>query len=579
RGAGEQGRKYQLLVVSAKTSTALETATANLVRHLQEHPEINLADVAYTLQVGRQAFEHRRILVCCNQNDAVDAVTSQNPQRVFTYHHKPSHRPVIFMFSGQGTQYVNMARELYEVETTFKTHVDTCAEILQPHLNLDIRQILFQDETKVTEQLQQTALTQPGLFVIEYALAQLWMEWGVHPEAMIGHSIGEYVAATIAGVFSLEDALAIVATRGRLMQQLPTGSMLAIPLPVENLRSLLTDDTQIAAVNSPSSCVVSGKSEAITALHNQLLLKGIECRMLHTSHAFHSEMMQPIVPEFVEVVNQVKLNVPSIRFISNVTGTWISDSDATNPSYWGEHLRQTVRFSDGILQLLQFEGVFLEVGPGRTLTTLTKQHLQSDSKQLVVNCLPHVQEEQSDFAYLLQALGRLWLFGVEIDWSGFYLHQQPLRLPLPTYPFERQRYWIDAKSSSPSFSSEPIALHEKPSSQLDSSYSYFRPNISNSYVAPTNELEKQVTEIWQEVIGIAQVGIYDNFYELGGDSLIATQLVSRLRAKFPVELPLRDLLVQAMIPAKQAEMIEQLLLEKIEELSEEQVAVLLAGAS
>ncbi|ODG98640.1 hypothetical protein A4S05_08315 [Nostoc sp. KVJ20] len=568
-----------MLVVSAKTSTALETATANLVRHLQEHPEINLADVAYTLQVGRQAFEHRRILVCCNQNDAVDAVTSQNPQRVFTYHHKPSHRPVIFMFSGQGTQYVNMARELYEVETTFKTHVDTCAEILQPHLNLDIRQILFQDETKVTEQLQQTALTQPGLFVIEYALAQLWMEWGVHPEAMIGHSIGEYVAATIAGVFSLEDALAIVATRGRLMQQLPTGSMLAIPLPVENLRSLLTDDTQIAAVNSPSSCVVSGKSEAITALHNQLLLKGIECRMLHTSHAFHSEMMQPIVPEFVEVVNQVKLNVPSIRFISNVTGTWISDSDATNPSYWGEHLRQTVRFSDGILQLLQFEGVFLEVGPGRTLTTLTKQHLQSDSKQLVVNCLPHVQEEQSDFAYLLQALGRLWLFGVEIDWSGFYLHQQPLRLPLPTYPFERQRYWIDAKSSSPSFSSEPIALHEKPSSQLDSSYSYFRPNISNSYVAPTNELEKQVTEIWQEVIGIAQVGIYDNFYELGGDSLIATQLVSRLRAKFPVELPLRDLLVQAMIPAKQAEMIEQLLLEKIEELSEEQVAVLLAGAS
>jgi phthiocerol/phenolphthiocerol synthesis type-I polyketide synthase E len=219
------------------------------------------------------------------------------------------------------------------------------------------------------------------------------------------------------------------------------------------------------------------------------------------------------------------------------------------------------------------------VGPGRTLTTLTKQHLQSDSKQLVVNCLPHVKEEQSDFAYLLQALGRLWLFGVEIDWSGFYIHQRHLRLPLPTYPFERQRYWIDAKSSSPSFSSEPIALDEKLSNQLDSSYSYFRPNISNSYVAPTNELEKQVTEIWQEVIGIAQVGIYDNFYELGGDSLIATQLVSRLRAKFPVELPLRDLLVQAMIPAKQAEMIEQLLLEKIEELSEEQVAVLLAGVS
>ncbi|MFW9261377.1 SDR family NAD(P)-dependent oxidoreductase [Nostoc sp. CALU 546] len=465
RGAGEQGRRYQLLVVSAKTSTALETATANLVRHLQEHPEINLADAAYTLQVGRQAFEHRRILVCCNQNDAVEALTSQNPQRVFTYHHKPSHRPVIFMFSGQGTQYVNMARELYEVEPTFRQNIDTCAEILQQHLNLDIRQILFPTEQQIetaSQQLQQTALTQPALFVIEYALAQLWMEWGVHPEAMIGHSIGEYVAATIAGVFSLEDALAIVATRGRLMQQLPTGSMLAIPLPVENLRSLLTDDTQIAAVNSPSSCVVSGKSEAITALHNQLLLQGIECRMLHTSHAFHSEMMQPIVPEFVNALSKVKLNVPSIRFISNVTGTWISDNNATNPSYWGEHLRQTVRFSDGISQLLQFEGVFLEVGPGRTLTTLTKQHLQSDSKQLVVNCLPHVKEEQSDFAYLLQALGRLWLFGVEIDWSGFYLHQRHWRLPLPTYPFERQRYWIEPEKQKPDNYSSLVSLGKKP---------------------------------------------------------------------------------------------------------------------
>ncbi|KAB8316001.1 polyketide synthase, partial [Tolypothrix campylonemoides VB511288] len=240
----------------------------------------------------------------------------------------------------------------------------------------------------------------------------------------------------------------------------------------------------------------------------------------------------------------------------------------------------TVRFSDGISQLIkQFEGVFLEVGPGRTLSTLTTQHLDRNAKQQVLTSLRHVKEQQSDVAWLLQTLGRLWLSGVEIDWSGFYTHERRHRLPLPTYPFERQRYWIDAKSSSPSSNKPATLYHEnsKYSNQLDSSSLYSRPNLSNSYVAPTNELEKQVTEIWQEVLGITEVGIYDNFYELGGDSLIATQLVSRLRAKFPVDLPLRDFLLQAMTPVKQTEMIEQLMLEKIEELSEEEVALLLGN--
>ncbi|MDZ7967879.1 MAG: SDR family NAD(P)-dependent oxidoreductase [Nostoc sp. DedSLP03] len=461
-------RPWQLLLLSAKTSTALETATANLLTHLQEHPKISLADVTHTLQVGRQAFEHRRLVVCRDYNDAIEVLSSQNPQRVSTQYHKPKHCPVVFMFSGQGAQYVNMARELYEVEPTFRQHIDTCAQILQPHLNLDIRQILFpkeQDQETATQQLQQTVITQPALFVVEYALAQLWMEWGVHPEAMIGHSIGEYVAATIAGVFSLEDALTVVATRGRLMQLLPTGSMLAIPLPAENVRSLLANDAsvQIAAINSPSACVVSGSCEAIAALQNQLLYQGIECRVLHTSHAFHSEMMQPIIPEFVLAVSKVKLNVPHIRFISNVTGSWITDDEATNPNYWGEHLRQTVRFSDGISQLLQqFEGVFLEVGPGRTLSTLTTQHLQSDAKHLVLNCLRHVKEQQSDVAYLLQALGRLWLFSVEIDWSGFYTYERRYRLPLPTYPFERQRYWIEPKKQQQDSYPTSVSLGKKP---------------------------------------------------------------------------------------------------------------------
>ncbi|KAB8332632.1 acyltransferase domain-containing protein [Scytonema tolypothrichoides VB-61278] len=474
-------RPWQLLLLSAKTTTALETITDNLATHLQQHPDITLPDVAYTLQVGRRAFDHRRMVVCHDWEDAVKVLTSQDPQRVFTTHHKPSHCPLIFTFSGQGAQYVNMGRELYDTEPTFKKDIDTCAQILQPHLNLDIRDILFPKQEQIEaalHRLQQTAITQPALFVIEYALAQLWMEWGVHPEAMIGHSIGEYVAATIAGVFSLEDALAIVAKRGQLMQQLPTGSMLAIKLPAQDVQSLLNVDTgdapalsrpkgdrtsiEIAAINSPSSCVVSGSGEAIATLQNQLSSQQIESRLLHTSHAFHSVMMEPILEPFVQAVKKVKLNPPRIRFISNVTGTWITDEQATNANYWGQHLRQTVKFSDGISQLLQqFEGVFLEVGPGRTLSTLTTQHLQPGAKQQVLTSLRHVKEQQSDVSFLLQTLGRLWLSGVEIDWSGFYAHERRHRLPLPTYPFERQRYWIDAKSPSFSSNGKSVTLDKK----------------------------------------------------------------------------------------------------------------------
>jgi len=638
----DKSRPWQLILLSAKTSTALESATANLLAYFQQNPEVNLANVAYTLQVGRRAFNHRRILVCQNVEDAVTVLKTQQSERTFSVYQEHRDKPVIFMFSGQGSQYANMGRELYEVEATFRKHVDNCAGILQPHLGVDIRDLLFPKSAEITaakEKLQQTAFTQPALFVIEYALAKLLMSWGVLPAAMIGHSIGEYVAAAIAGVFSLEDVLFIVAKRGQLMQQLPPGNMLAIKLPEKEVRSLISDSVEIAAINSPTSCVVSGTKEAIATLENQLSSQKIECRLLHTSHAFHSQMMSPILEEFEQCFQKIKLNPPCIPFISNVTGNWITDSQATNPNYWSQHLRETVKFSDGINQLLnQFEAVFLEVGPGRTLSTLTKQHLDINAKQNVLTSLPHVQEQKFDVNFLLETLGKLWLFGVNIDWSGFYTHEQRHRLPLPTYPFERKRYWIEPKFSSNSLNTKLTTLNStqeskilekvsglelaitpteaieafkkilsleqptqiiistvdnqagqnyvfhldyftnsQPTNQLDSSPRYSRPQLSNPYIAPTNELEKQIIQIWQEVLGITEVGIYDNFYELGGDSLIATQLISRLRAKFPIDLALRDLLSQATIPAKQAEMIEQLLLEKIEELSEEEIEALLAN--
>lgn len=642
-------RPWQLLVLSAKSPTALEQATANLVAHIQENPDLQLADVAHTLQVGRQAFNYRRIALCENLEDSLKVLTNLDPQRVVTHHQKPANRSVVMMFSGQGSQYINMAQELYESEETFSRHVDHCAAILQPYLGLDLRHILYPKEEEkeaASQKLQQTAITQPALFVVEYSLAQLWMEWGVEPVAAIGHSIGEYVAATIAGVFSLPEALTLVAARGKLMQQCPPGSMLAVSLAEKEIEPLLGEKLSLAAVNSPSSCVISGTTQDIEVLQEKLLAQDVKCRLLHTSHGFHSQMMEPVLEPFALELDKVTLKTPQIPFMSNLTGTWIKPEEATDSHYWLQHLRQAVRFSSGISKLLQQESerIFLEVGPGRTLSSLTRKHLEVDSQQVVLSSLPHPQEQKLAQGFILNALGRLWLAGVKINWSGFYTHEQRDRLPLPTYPFERQRYWVDSVREQHQINShkskvknqsltnrcfvfvdeteassqlidklakkgvEAITLQkgEKFTKLSDSNYiintqdsndyevlieelfgssqslpqqnsSYSRPTLGNAYVAPTNELEKQVAAIWQEVLGIKQIGIYDNFFELGGDSLVATQLISRLRENFPVELPLRDLLVDASTVSKQAEGLENLLLEKIEELSEEEVEMLLQG--
>jgi acyl transferase domain-containing protein/acyl carrier protein len=445
----EQGRKYHLLVLSAKTESALETATANLVKHLQQHPEINLADVAYTLSVGRRMFDHRRIVVCQDLNDAVKILETKDPQQVFTHFQEPSEREIVFMFPGQGSQYVEMGRELYQTEPVFREQVDYCCEILIPILGLNLRTILYPREEQATvaaQQLTQTYITQPALFVIEYALAKLWMAWGVRPSAMIGHSIGEYVAATLAGVFSLEDALMLVTTRGQLMQQMPAGDMLAVSLPEKEVQSLLGEELALAAINTPSLCVVAGSRSAIDELHNRLTEEGVDCHRLHTSGAFHSQMMEPIIEPFMAQVKKINLKAPQIPFVSNISGNWITAADATDPRYWARHLRQTVRFAGGIAQLLQKpEQIFLEVGPGRTLTTLARRHPDQAADQVMLTSLRHPQECNSDIAFLLNTLSQLWLTGVQIDWSEFYTHKRCHRLPLPTYPFERQRHWIDPK--------------------------------------------------------------------------------------------------------------------------------------
>ncbi|WP_331001144.1 acyltransferase domain-containing protein, partial [Nostoc commune] len=309
-----------------------------------------------------------------------------------------------------------------------------------------VDEVLF---SELKTAISQTSYAQPALFVIEYALAQLWISWGIQPQAMIGNSIGEYVAATLAGVFSLPDALKLVAMRGKLMQQCPPGAMLSVAMSADALQPLLSGSLVIAANNAPQLSVVSGTEIEITQLEQSLNTQNITSRRLQTSHAFHSPLMDEIIAPFIDAFTGMNLRSPQIPFISNVTGDWITPEQATNPDYWATHLRQPVQFANGVTELLkQPNRILLEVGPGKTLTTLAKQQTHT---QTILSSLRHPQENQSDIAFLLQTLGQLWLAGVHIDWSGFYAHEQRHRLPLPTYSFQRQRYWIDppARSDTP----------------------------------------------------------------------------------------------------------------------------------
>ncbi|BBC27196.1 type I polyketide synthase [Pseudanabaena sp. ABRG5-3] len=450
-----ESRPYQLLLLSAKTATALNQAQANLASYLRANAnELNLADVAFTLKVGRQAFEHRRMLICENNSakiqEAITVLDSNDPQRVFSQFTDLKTRPVTMMFSGQGSQYVGMGQELYRHEPVFQEHLDRCCDLLMPHLGLDLRQVLYPEAGRTEEaqqQLQQTAIAQPAIFAIEYALAQLWISWGVKPQAMIGHSIGEYVAACLAQVFDLEEAIKLVAARGRLMQQLPVGAMLAVSLSANEIALFLTPDLAIAAINTPSSTVLAGSLEAIANIEKQLEAKELNYRRLHTSHAFHSAMMEPMLPDFLTLLAKVNLQPPQIPYVSNVTGTWITKTEATDPQYWLRHIRQTVRFADGLQQILKEpQNLLLEVGAGKTLSTLARQQI-ARSPLNILSSLPHPQDPQSDLAFLFTTLGQLWLAGVPIDWTSFYIDENRHRVPLPTYPFERQSYWIEPKQT------------------------------------------------------------------------------------------------------------------------------------
>jgi len=458
-----------------------------------------------------------------------------------------------------------MGRELYHSEPVFRGELDRCAELLEPNLGCKLLQVMFPGEGRAeeaTERLTQTAIAQPAIFAIEYSLAKLWMEWGIRPEAMIGHSVGEFVAACLAGVFSLKEALTLVAARGRVIQTLPAGAMLAVPLSEKEISQFLGKELALAAVNGLSSCVVSGPREAVDALERQLAKRENAGRHLHTSHAFHSAMMDPILEAFGEEVRKVSLHPPSIPFISSVTGTWITPEEATQPSYWVKHLRQTVRFSEGLAVLLEEpHRVFLEVGPGQTLSTFAQRHPALGVEHTVLPTLRHAQEETSDVASLLNSLGRLWLAGVEVDWSKFYAGERRQRIPLPTYPFERKRFWIDppltgkqhacvSKPSEESLNRE-VAVNKAEDPPPGRSEGVMRAPQLKLVPHPATSRKARILETLVNIthdlsgIEVAALDVNATFLELGFDSLFLTQANTEFRKKFNIKITFRQLLNEA----------------------------------
>lgn len=568
-----RSRPYQLIHLSAKTATALDKMTANLAEHLKRHPDLNLADAAYTLHAGRRDFNYRRALVCRDVADAVSALTTLDPKQVFTSFRGAPDKEIVFMFPGQGAQYAGMGRDLYDHEQCFREVVDQCAELLQPHLGIDLRDVLYPSPDRLDEanaRLQETRLTQAALFVTEYALAQQFMHWGVKPKALIGHSLGEYVAATIAGVFSLEDALKLVAVRGRLMQELPPGAMLAVPLSEEQVKQYLNAEISLAAINSPSMCVLSGSPEAIATLETSLSQEGVNVVRLHVSVAFHSYMVQQSIAPFRKALDEVERRAPKIPYISNVTGRQITAGEAISPEYWTRHISQPVRFADGLSELLQQPDlILLEVGPGRTLSTLARQNPAKTASHEVANSIRHPHEQSSDVAFLLNTLGRLWLAGIQPDWSSFYENEERVRVPLPAYPFERQRYWVEAKRWDTAATS---TVPDENDNSLETIS--VRPALPTAYAKATNPIEQNILDIWQEILGISEIGIHDNFFELGGHSLLATQIISRLRQAFEVQVPLRAIFENPTTVAL-ATAIEEILIAELETVTDEEAEQML----
>jgi len=444
RRPGTRSRPHQLLALSAASLSALDANAAALADHLAQNPASDLADIAYTLTVGRTALRYRRVVAVRDAADAAKALL--DPARTATFNAAAEPRHVHFMFAGGGAQHPNMGLDLYEGEAVFRDAVDDCLDRLVALGGTDVRKWLYPkaaDADAATAQMKRPSVGLPALFAVQYGLSKLWLHWGVTPKAFIGHSLGEYIAAHLAGVMTLDDALGLVALRGRLFESLPEGGMLSVSLSERELAPFLTADLSIAAINGPAMTVASGPNAALAALKSKLEAREIACQTVPINIAAHSSMLDPILAEWRAHLRRIPLSPPTKPFVSGLTGTWISPAEATDPGYWVNQMRQTVRFGDGIAVLTKDSNcVLLEVGPGRALASLAKAGLGREAPPTVAS-MRHMDEPVSDVRHALDTLGRLWSTGAMVNWGVFWQPERRLRVHLPTYRFDRQRHWIE----------------------------------------------------------------------------------------------------------------------------------------
>ncbi len=530
--------------------------------------------------MGRRAFNHRLAFVADSREQAIALLRKPNEIRLRNQVSHPDPR-VAMLFPGQSSQYPGMGGDLYRTESFFRQIIDECCERLKSLANLDLLDVLYPQiaaddvdgHEKAARKLEQTRYAQPALFVTSYALARLWMHWGVQPACLAGHSVGEIVAACLAGVFSLDDALLFVARRGEWMQEMSPGSMLAVRMPAEQLQNLLPPAISIAAINSPSLTVVSGPAADIDDLAAQLEKQKIVSRALRTSHAFHSSMVEPVIEPLRHLLAQMTLHQPEIEVVSTVSGLALTAAEATSPEYWARHCRVPVHFSAAAATLLRsgYE-LYLEVGAGETLTTLVRQQMPKGAPQAgTLASLPAADAYQSGskrsaWDVLAPSIGAMWTRGVPVDWTRYYASERRRRAALPTYPFERKRYWVEAKetlamkpqpasselSNTASEISIPAQSGNLPSIALNSLENKMNtiatPQMAStpSQPAPNGaaRIEQGIAALLENLSGLELTpDQYDlSFLELGFDSLFLTQAAQKIQATYGVKIAFRQLL-------------------------------------
>lgn len=537
----EVDRPAHLLTLSAKSDDALDDLAQKWVNYLEKNPQLNLADLAFSANTGRGQFNHRLAILAKSTLEAKDSLTAFTQKQpclnVFSQAvAKSRQNKIAFLFTGQGSQYADMGRQLYETQPTFRHALEECDRLLQPYLEKSLLEVLYSDSSL----LDQTAYTQPALFAIEYALYKLWQSWGIKPDGVLGHSVGEYVSACVAGVYSLEEGIKLIAERGRLMQSLPQkGAMAAIFAPIETVKSVISpygDQVEIATINSSENIVISGDKEAINQIKADLESQSIEVRLLQVSHAFHSGMMQPILGEFKVIAAKISYKTPQLDWISTVTGEEISQ--AVTEDYWCQQVRQCVQFAPAIETLAsQGYNLFIEIGSHPILTRLGQKTLANPDYLW----LSSLQRGQDDWQILLQSVAKLAVSGVNIDWNGFDKDYARLRLPLPTYAFQKQPYWltVEAPGLRPTQGTETVEGQDLHQSQE-------RETVVAPGLRPTQKqnetkaesLESQLIALISQITGLNPQQLSLNVSleaDLGLDSIMMTQLMNGLLSLIPEE--------------------------------------------